>query len=192
MIYQRFPIGLKKDKKNKRKEFIAMLKYVDAVITFKEVPDEVALCISLSGCIHKCKGCHSEYLREDIGEEFNTKSLVNLLKKRRGITCVCIMGGDNTPDDIALISELLGYIKHERKLKTCWYIGANIFPVKLNLKNVDYLKIGEYKENLGPLSSKYTNQKFLKLTWSETGLNIENLNYKFRKNENEDQSQSAN
>ena len=44
-----------------------MLKYVDTKIVFREVPDEITLCINISNCPCHCKGCHSPYLAEDIG-----------------------------------------------------------------------------------------------------------------------------
>ena len=40
------------------------LKYLGYSIVFQEVPDEVTLAINISGCPHKCEGCHSKYLWE--------------------------------------------------------------------------------------------------------------------------------
>ena len=45
-----------------------MLKYVNTAITFAEFPDEISLLINISNCPCHCKGCHSAYLAEDIGE----------------------------------------------------------------------------------------------------------------------------
>jgi anaerobic ribonucleoside-triphosphate reductase activating protein len=45
-----------------------MLKYVDTAVTFAEFPNEVSLCINISGCPCCCDGCHSPYLSKDIGE----------------------------------------------------------------------------------------------------------------------------
>ena len=39
-----------------------MLKYVDSQITFREIPDEITLCINISNCPFRCKGCHSKEL----------------------------------------------------------------------------------------------------------------------------------
>lgn len=36
-----------------------MLKYTDTRVTFSEVPDEVTLCINISGCLCHCEWCHS-------------------------------------------------------------------------------------------------------------------------------------
>lgn len=45
-----------------------MLKYVDARVVFQEIPDEITLAINISNCPCHCKGCHSQYLAEDIGK----------------------------------------------------------------------------------------------------------------------------
>ena len=69
-----------------------MIKYVDTLVTFSEVPDEITLCINISNCICHCKNCHSSYLAEDIGEELTFKALDTLIKNNNGITCVAFMG----------------------------------------------------------------------------------------------------
>ena len=38
-----------------------MLKYVDTLIAFSEMPKEVALCINLSGCRKACKPTLQEF-----------------------------------------------------------------------------------------------------------------------------------
>ena len=81
-----------------------MLKYLNTQVTFSEVPDEITLCINITGCKIGCKNCHSPYLAEDIGESLDLQHLTNLIDSNKGITCVCIMGGDANPsevDDIA-------------------------------------------------------------------------------------------
>ena len=60
-----------------------MLKYVDVMETFAEVPDEITLAINLSNCPHRCKGCHSEYLQKDIGEELTTQKFLCSISWRR-------------------------------------------------------------------------------------------------------------
>ena len=58
-----------------------MLKYVDSKVVFSEVPDEITLAISISNCPGTCKGCHSPWLREDIGESLTVIALYELLEK---------------------------------------------------------------------------------------------------------------
>ena len=52
-----------------------MLKYVNTMVTFSEVPDEISLCIEISNCKCHCKNCHSPYLPDDIGEELNIQNV---------------------------------------------------------------------------------------------------------------------
>ena len=40
------------------------LRYDGAAVVFSEVPDEISLAISITGCPRRCPGCHSEYLWE--------------------------------------------------------------------------------------------------------------------------------
>ena len=51
-----------------------MVKYVDTLVTFAEFPNEISLCINISGCPNHCPGCHSPYLAQDIGEVLNKES----------------------------------------------------------------------------------------------------------------------
>ena len=49
-----------------------MVKYVNTEVVFEEIPDEITLAINVSNCPNQCPGCHSPYLREDIGEDLYT------------------------------------------------------------------------------------------------------------------------
>ena len=71
-----------------------MIKYIpeETSIVFSEIPEEVTLAINISGCLNNCPGCHSPYLREDIGDELTSDILEDLITKNSGISCVCFMG----------------------------------------------------------------------------------------------------
>ena len=87
-----------------------MLKFADYDIVFQEVPDETTLALNLSNCPHRCEGCHSPQLREDIGTPLTPKSLDSLLARYPYVTCVGLMGGDcdrNMLLDMALVVLLL-------------------------------------------------------------------------------------
>lgn len=138
-----------------------MLKYVDTMVTFSEIPDEVTLCINISNCPFKCKNCHSPHLREDIGIELDLYALTNLIDKNRGITCVCIMGGDASPlsvDDIA--QDIKAYYP---ELKVAWYSGADTIPKEIFFDNFDFIKVGHYDEDKGPINNKNTNQRMYQI-----------------------------
>ena len=157
-----------------------MLKYVDTKVTFAEVPDEITLCINLTGCKNACSGCHSSYLAEDIGEELNEDSLRNIIESNNGITCVSFMGGDAEPNEV---KHLAMFMKEEfPHLKVAWYSGKEKLPslIKLNLHNFDFIKLGPYKEEYGPLNKRTTNQKFYMVFHFRSGISkLVDITYKF-------------
>ena len=166
------------------------LKYVNTQVTFSEIPDEISLCINISNCIHKCKGCHSPYLQKDIGNELNPDVLDILIKENQGITCVCFMGYGADP--YAVIS-LLRYIKLTYpNLKTALYTGDNEIEVEFDIIDgmfkafCDYIKYGEYIAELGGLDNPNTNQVMYKLEWNFPLMEKKNMNWWFQnKNTNE-------
>lgn len=75
------------------------LKYVEHSVTMAEVPLEVSLTISISNCVYRCHGCHSQYLQEDVGKPLLT-DLEGLIEQYRGlISCVCLMGEGRNLND---------------------------------------------------------------------------------------------
>lgn len=139
-----------------------MLRFVNYDIVFQEVPDEVTLAINISNCPNHCQGCHSPWLREDIGEELNEEVLERLLEKYgTAITCVCFMGGDAAPGEVDRLASFLRRTTNGR-IKTAWYSGRDEFPQESFLSNLDYIKLGPYIEELGGLRSPATNQRFFK------------------------------
>ena len=135
-----------------------MLKYVDTKVTFAEVPNEISLCINISNCPCKCHNCHSSYLAENIGTILGSTELVYLINNNKGITCVTFMGGDSSPLDINNLAKLIKEVFP--KLKVAWYSGRQELSKNIYLGWFDYIKLGPYIEELGPLNSKTTNQKF--------------------------------
>lgn len=158
-----------------------MLKYTEAVITFSEVPDEITLCINISGCPCNCKGCHSSYLAGDIGTPLNEEELEYLIKENNGITCIAFMGGDANPFLLDCFAE---YIKiwHDT-IKTAWYSGRQELSNKIHLRWWDFIKLGPYEEDKGPLTIETTNQKFYKVEHSGIDSNLIDITYKFWKHE---------
>ena len=152
-----------------------MLKYVDTKVTFSEVPDEISLCINISNCHCHCKNCHSPYLAEDIGEPFDLQHLTNLIDSNKGITCVCIMGGDANSSEVDDIAQDIK--EYYPKLKVAWYSGKQELSKDINLEFFDFIKLGPYIEELGPLNSKTTNQRFYKVNEKEL-IDITNLFWK--------------
>jgi anaerobic ribonucleoside-triphosphate reductase activating protein len=60
-----------------------MIKYYSSAVVFEEIPDEVTLAIEITNCPGHCEGCHSPWLREDIGEELTPEVLRQLIDENR-------------------------------------------------------------------------------------------------------------
>ena len=142
-----------------------MLKYVDTKVVFAEIPDEITLAINISGCPCNCKGCHSSYLAEDMGEPLDLQHLTNLIDSNKGITCVGLMGGDANPSEVDDIAQDIK--EYYPELKVGWYSGRQELSKDIELSNFDYIKLGPYIEEFGPLNSKTTNQRFYKVNGKE-------------------------
>ena len=161
-----------------------MLKYLFCKEIFREVPGEITLGISISGCLIRCRGCHSRELWEDVGTPLTLEELKRLLEEHKGITCACLFGGEA---DIDSLIELFMYA--HRKVRTAWYCGLDRIPKdKLGiLQYLNYVKIGHFDIDLGGLDSPTTNQKFYAVM--QTGFQsnkLIDLTYKFNKKLNND------
>ena len=139
------------------------LKVASFDIVFQEIPGEVTLALSLSGCPCHCPGCHSPHLWEDTGEILNEELLDDLINRYKGlITCVALMGGDQAPEEV---ERLAGYIKTQFSIKTAWYSGRPATPetsFNFQLSTFNFIKFGPYIESLGGLKSEKTNQRLYK------------------------------
>lgn len=136
------------------------MKYVDTAVTFSEVPDEITLCINISNCPCHCIGCHSSYLAQDIGDYLTADALDELVRKNKEISCIAFMGGDADP---LFINDVAAYSKRKYKIKTAWYSGRDSLSPDINLKNFDYIKIGHFDRDAGPLNASTTNQRFYRI-----------------------------
>ena len=146
-----------------------MLKYVNYEVVFAEIPDEISLAINISNCPCKCPGCHSPYLAEDIGERLRYDNLISLIHKNKGITCVAFMGGDADPLSVNAYASI---IKEQfPSLKVAWYSGRQELSKDIELSNFDFIKIGPYVEQFGPLNNPNTNQIMYKVV-HENGKNV--------------------
>lgn len=135
------------------------IRYTTTKVVFQEIPGEISLAINVSGCPHRCKGCHSPELQEDIGTPL-LPNIGELMDKNHGITCVIFMGGDHNVD---LLIKIVEKVK-ERKLRAAIYSGNESYLLDKRLfDHFDYVKYGKWIESKGGLSSKNTNQKMLKL-----------------------------
>lgn len=142
-------------------------------IVFQEVPNEISLCFSITGCKIGCKGCHStELWNENYGSALTNKTFISWLKKYQNlISCVVFFGGEWQPH--ALIEKLL--IAKNFGLKTCLFSGEKHIDISIS-QHLDFLKTGAWLAKLGGLESSTSNQVFRNV---KTG---EKLNHLFIKN----------
>ena len=121
------------------------LKYISYAIVFQEVPNEITLAFNISGCPHRCKGCHSQYLWRYEGDNL-LENMEDIIKQYNDyITCVCFMGGDQN------MYELYLALKQCKKMgyKTCVYSGFDYIQYfELLIPFLDWIKIGRYDESL--------------------------------------------
>lgn len=138
-----------------------MIKFIpqDLSIVFSEIPDELTLALNISNCQNNCIGCHTSYLRENIGDELTEEVLHSLIEQNNGISCICFMGEGN---DAQALKDLVLYIRREfPDLKVALYSGRE--EVEDELYDIfDYVKLGPYKKEYGPLNERTTNQRLYK------------------------------
>ena len=70
------------------------------------------------------------------------------------------MGGDSNPSEVDALAH---FIKIYFPIKIAWYSGRQELSKEINLNNFNFIKLGPYIEDLGPLNSKTTNQRFYKI-----------------------------
>lgn len=135
-----------------------MLHYVEFGLSYMEVPGEVALCIYISGCSNRCVSCHYQELQQvDAGELLATYFEQILDLYHEYATCVCFMGEGDSSEESR--TEMLSYVKEcgKHDYKTCLYSGRDTI-IEDWMKQFDYVKVGSYREEFGPLTSETTNQ----------------------------------
>lgn len=145
-----------------------MVKYDvnSTMVCMSEIPDYISLGISITNCTGRCEGCHSPWLREDIGEELTELALDELIRKNEGINCVLFLGEGK---DKERILELGRYVRDKYpSLKTAIYSGRSNVEDEY-YKVFDFIKIGSYNAKYGPLNKRTTNQILLEID-RDTGL----------------------
>ena len=139
------------------------MKFTEYEVVLREIPDEITLAINISNCPFHCEGCHSPHLWEDVGMKLTTPLLYQMIKRNNGITCVSFMGGPFK--EVSIWSDWIHKVFPD--LKTAWYTGDSTLPIFEN--SLDYIKVGKYIKDLGPLNSPTTNQRLYKIVKLENG-----------------------
>lgn len=135
-----------------------MLKYVPSLtdIVMEEIPGKVTLALEISNCRGNCIGCHSPFLKEDIGEELTPAVLDRLIDDNFGVNCVLLLGEGRDPEAVRFIAS---YLRDSHPgLERAIYSGRNEVEDEL-FELFDYVKVGPYIPERGPLNNRNTNQR---------------------------------
>ena len=133
-----------------------MIKYVPQLtsVVMEEIPDRVTLAVEISNCRGNCEGCHSPFLKKDIGEELTPEIITALVGDNFGVNCFLFLGEGQDP------AALLSLARHVRTLG----LQAAVYSGRSEVEEVfwdvfDYVKLGPYVAELGPLNEPTTNQR---------------------------------
>lgn len=139
------------------------MKYLTEQIVFQEVPNEISLAFEITNCPRKCLGCHTPELQQDIGYLLNESVFDQLIQKYAAhdgkllFTCVLFLGGEQHSE----LKNMLIYCK-KHGLKTALYTGSSNIDANI-MALLNYVKLGEYIQELGGLGSPTTNQLFFEI-----------------------------
>lgn len=141
-------------------------------ISLLEIPNEISLCLNISGCPCKCEGCSEPYLQEDVGDFLSSNFIEELLNKYKNynLTCICFMGGDK---DHKLLTALVQFLSTRFNLKIAFYSGLDYIDLDL-VPYLSYYKIGRFilpkgepkdwhKKQCGPINFPWSNQRLFKI-----------------------------
>ena len=144
-----------------------MLHYCEVALSPIEVPGELSICIYVTGCQSHCEECHYPELQLCNYGELLLERIDNIVDSYLSeASCLCIMGEGQSEDR----NELMTVNKHghSKGLKTCLYSGRDVI-IEDWMMEFDYIKLGSYRKEYGPLTSRNTNQVFYAI--DNTGFN---------------------
>ena len=127
-------------------------------VVLEEIPDRVSLAVEISNCRGNCPGCHSPFLKKDIGRELTPAVIDALVRDNFGVNCFLFLGEGRDPE------ALLDLADHVRSLglQAAVYSGREV--VEPNFwTHFDYIKLGPYREECGPLNQPTTNQRLYRV-----------------------------
>ena len=127
-------------------------------VVLEEIPDRVSLAVEISHCRGNCEGCHSPFLRKDIGRELTPEVIDSLVADNFGVNCFLFLGEGQDPET------LLDLADHARSLGLAVAVYSGREEVEdIFWDHFDYIKLGPYKPASGPLNNPGTNQRLYAL-----------------------------
>ena len=135
-----------------------MIKYVPSLtdVVLEEIPHRVSLAVEISNCRGNCIGCHSPFLKKDLGDELTAEAVEKLLKTNFGENCFLFLGEGNDSEALKAIAYYLRSSHPE--LELALYSGRESVEDEL-FEIFDFVKVGPYIKEFGPLNEKTTNQR---------------------------------
>jgi len=137
--------------------------FFDYSITTLELPGETCLTFFITECQNRCADCHSPELWQPVGTKLNEcfNPLIQLYRKK--ISGVCFLGeSKNTAKEHAEFADLCQTAR-AFGLKTCFYSGRDC-QIENWMFCFDFVKIGSYKKEYGPIIERMTNQRMYKIS----------------------------
>ena len=137
-----------------------MIKYVPEMtsVVLEEIPDRVSLAVDISNCRGNCAGCHSPFLKEDIGEELTPQVIDALVADNFGVNCFLFLGEGRDPQALLALAAHV----HALGLEAALYSGREQVEEPF-WEAFDYIKLGPYRPECGPLNKPTTNQRLYRI-----------------------------
>ena len=135
-----------------------MIKYIPELtdVVLEEVPDRVTLAVEIPNCQGSCPGCHSSFLKLELGKELTAAEADRLVEDNFGVNCFLFLGEGN---DHEALMELAAHLRAAHPdLELALYSGRQEVEEEI-YEAFDFVKVGPYVEALGPLSEASTNQR---------------------------------
>lgn len=140
-----------------------MIKYVPEMtsVVMEEIPDMVTLAVDISNCTGLCEGCHSPFLRKDVGVELTLAVIDKLLADNFGVNCFLFLGEGNDREALMSVASYIRTVYPD--------VSLAIYSGRENVEDdiyaiFDYVKVGPYRPDCGPLNSTTTNQRLYRVS----------------------------
>ena len=125
-------------------------------VVLEEIPDRVTLAVDISNCQGSCVGCHSPFLKLDIGEELTAAKVDALIADNFGVNCFLFLGEGRDPE--ALLALAAHIRERHPKLEIALYSGRDEVEPAV-WETFDDVKVGPFRPECGPLNERTTNQR---------------------------------
>ena len=160
------------------------MKYLDILDCDTANGSGVRITLFVSGCSHKCKGCHNpESWNPNAGQEFTDETKQKLFKllERDYIDGITYTGGDPLfESNVQEITQLAKEIREKFPNKSQWLWTGFIYEEINHLEIIKYLDViidGEYKEELRDITLPYMGSSNQRIIWLDGKCPLDDNNH---------------